>query len=72
MNKNLKNWSKLRKERFVHKSTTPPIESSQSQLPSAIYEGTDFFNKKLPVGHKRTCQCGPTHINCIGFDLPTS
>lgn len=49
----------------MHKSTSSTIESPQIQLPTAILEGSDFSGKKLPIEHKRTCQCGPTHINCM-------
>jgi len=49
----------------VHKSTSTTIESSQIQLPTAILDGSDFSGKKLLIEHKRTCQCGPTHINCM-------
>jgi len=49
----------------VHKLTSSTIESPQTQLPTAIFEGTDFFGKKLKIGHERTCQCAPNHINCM-------
>ncbi len=49
----------------MNKSTSSTIESTQIKLPTAILDGNDYFGKKLPIGHKRTCQCGPTHINCM-------
>ncbi len=55
----------LERTKFVHKSTSSTIEPPQIQLPTAILDGSDFSGKKLPIGHKRTCQCGPTHINCM-------
>lgn len=55
----------LERIKFVHKSTSSTIEPPQIQLPTAILERSGFSGKKLPIGHKRTCQCGPTHINCM-------
>ena len=49
----------------MNKPTSLTIEPSQAQLPSAILEGTAFHGKKLPIGHERICQCGPTNINCM-------
>ena len=49
----------------MHKSETLTIQPTKNKIPSAIFEETDFFNKKLPIGNKRTCHCGPTHINCM-------
>ncbi len=49
----------------MSKSTSSTIELSHTQLPSAILKESDFYGKKLPIEHKRTCQCGPTHINCM-------
>jgi DNA modification methylase len=50
---------------FVQKPTSTTIEPPQVKLPTTIFEGSDFSGKKLTIGHKRTCQCGPTHINCM-------
>lgn len=47
------------------KSTSATIEPPQMKLPAAILEGSKFSGKKLAIGNKRTCQCGPTHINCM-------
>lgn len=49
----------------MHKPTSSTIEPSKTQLPTAILEESPFFGKKLPIGNERTCQCGPTHINCM-------
>ena len=49
----------------MNKPTPSTIEPPQTQLPTAILEGSDFFSKNLPIGNKRTCRCGPTHINCM-------
>lgn len=32
---------------------------------SVIREGSIEYSKKLNIGYKRTCNCGPTHINCM-------
>lgn len=31
----------------------------------AIREGLPEYQAKLHIGHTRTCDCGPTHINCM-------
>jgi DNA modification methylase len=31
----------------------------------AISEGLPEYQTKLHIGHTRTCDCGPTHINCL-------
>jgi len=49
----------------VTKSTSATIDPPQMKLPTAILEGSKFSSKKLAIGNKRTCQCGPTHINCM-------
>jgi len=49
----------------VNKSVSATLEPHKVQLPTAILQGSDFSGKNLPIGHKRTCQCGPTHINCM-------
>ena len=30
-----------------------------------IREGGDLYRHKLHINNQRTCQCGPTHINCM-------
>lgn len=55
----------IERTRLVNRSTSSTIEPSQAQLPKAILKGTTFYSKKLPIGHKRICQCAPTHINCM-------
>jgi len=34
-------------------------------LPRIIRESDTCYRTKLDVGYKRTCECGPTHINCL-------
>lgn len=35
------------------------------ELTTVIHEGSPLHRRKLLIGHQRTCQCGPTHINCL-------
>ncbi len=37
----------------------------QVRLPLAIKPNTTFFRKRLPIGSMKTCDCKPTHINCL-------
>ena len=39
------------------------IESDK--LPATIFLGDELHGKPLAIGHNRTCECGPTHINCM-------
>lgn len=39
------------------KKESPPV--------LAIREGTPEYQTRLHIGHTRTCNCGPTHINCL-------
>ena len=34
-------------------------------LPQAINESSAFYRTKLPIGHTRTCDCKPNHLNCM-------
>jgi 16S rRNA G966 N2-methylase RsmD len=34
-------------------------------LASMVLKGHDLHGKKLPIRYCRTCQCPPTHINCM-------
>ena len=35
------------------------------KMPTIIREDHSFYKKKLNVSYRRTCNCGPTHINCM-------
>ncbi|MCK4404249.1 MAG: site-specific DNA-methyltransferase [candidate division Zixibacteria bacterium] len=35
------------------------------ELTTVIRVESPLHRRKLPIGHQRTCQCGPTHINCL-------
>jgi DNA modification methylase len=37
----------------------------QVKLPLAVKPDATFFRKRLPIGSTRTCDCKPTHINCL-------
>jgi len=39
--------------------------SSPRRKKLAIREAGIAYGKKLDIGHKRTCDCEPTHINCM-------
>ena len=34
-------------------------------LPSLILESDPFCRNSLPLGHERTCDCKPNHLNCL-------
>jgi DNA modification methylase len=35
------------------------------QFPIPIDENNQWYRKKVPISHTRTCDCKPTHINCM-------
>ncbi len=37
----------------------------EQRLATVIREDSRSYRCKLPIGHQRTCSCGPTHINCM-------
>lgn len=37
----------------------------EQTLPVVIREESEIYRHKLPINHKRTCSCEPTHINCM-------
>jgi DNA modification methylase len=39
--------------------------SSNNGTSLVIREGSIEYGKRLNIGHERTCNCGPTHINCM-------
>lgn len=53
----------------MHKAAKPKRASKTFKKESppvlAIREGTPEYQKQLHIGHNRTCNCGPTHINCL-------
>ncbi len=40
-------------------------EADHERLPADIHEGSPFYRTTLPIAHARSCDCGPTHINCM-------
>lgn len=38
---------------------------SETVLPTIILEQDVLHGTKLPIGHARTCDCEPSHINCL-------
>ena len=36
------------------------------QAAPTIYVGSSSYRTKLDIGYKRSCQCKPNHINCMG------
>ena len=38
---------------------------TEALVPPIILEADELHGQKLPVGFARTCDCGPTHINCL-------
>ena len=34
-------------------------------IPSLILESDSFYRNCLPLGHERTCDCKPNHLNCL-------
>jgi len=41
------------------------MESSRTRHTKKTHDEIAFSGKKLAISHKRTCDCGPTHINCM-------
>jgi DNA modification methylase len=37
----------------------------EERLPLAIFPGDPYFSQKLPLNHLRTCNCQPSHLNCL-------
>ena len=35
------------------------------EIPTAISEGNSLYRTKLNIGYQRTCECKPSHINCM-------
>ncbi len=35
------------------------------EMPTAIREGSSLYRRKLNINYQRTCNCAPTHINCL-------
>ena len=49
----------------MHKTSSPTIEPAQISLSTVTLDREKLSGKKLSIHHERTCECGPTHINCI-------
>jgi len=39
--------------------------SEASEIPNAIYPDDPLFQRKLNLPFKRSCECPPTHLNCL-------
>ncbi len=39
--------------------------TTNERLPAAIYQESAYYQTKLPISHLRTCECKPSHINCM-------
>jgi len=46
-------------------SITLDKEKKSKSLPTMILEGDSLHGKKLQIYSSRTCDCKPTHINCM-------
>jgi len=40
-------------------------DAGKATSPQVIREGSPHYGQVLPIGHTRTCNCPPTHINCM-------
>jgi DNA modification methylase len=40
-------------------------KSAKPKSQNAVYQNDALFRTKLTIGQTRTCQCKPTHINCL-------
>jgi 16S rRNA G966 N2-methylase RsmD len=38
---------------------------AETRLPLTISEGSALYRTSIPIDFKRTCTCGPTHLNCL-------
>lgn len=57
---------------LAEESATTPAEAPAPspaaphiELPTAIYAGDALHHTALPIGTHRTCECKPSHINCM-------
>lgn len=39
--------------------------ATNSAVPMVLREGDVAYRRQLGIGHKRTCKCPPSHINCL-------
>jgi len=46
-------------------STTLGEETTSKSLPPKILEGDPLYGRKLQIDFSRSCDCKPTHINCM-------
>jgi DNA modification methylase len=46
-------------------STTLGEETTSKSLPAKILEGDPLYGRKLQIDFSRSCDCKPTHINCM-------
>jgi len=46
-------------------SITLGEETTSRSLPTKILDGDSLHGRKLQIGSSRSCDCKPTHINCM-------
>ena len=49
-------------ETAIDEQAAPTLPAS---VPSLILESEPFYRNCLSVGHDRTCDCKPNHLNCL-------
>ncbi len=47
------------------KRKNPKVVEIERSAPLFVREGSTEYRKRLQIGHRRTCDCKPTHINCL-------
>lgn len=40
-------------------------ETRDDSLPRTINEASELYRTRLPIGYARTCDCPPSHLNCM-------
>ena len=41
------------------------MEIVENRISTIIDETSELYRKPIPIGWRRICECGPTHINCM-------
>ncbi len=41
------------------------VEVTGSALPRTINEASELYRTRICIGHTKTCDCSPNHLNCM-------
>jgi DNA modification methylase len=62
---NCKGEIKVTSKRAEHKANFTDIDKSGMEIQKDLKTAPPPLARKLDISTKRTCQCGPTHLNCL-------